>query len=76
MHYFWFEKAQKFYEIGVAKNLLGDWQLSRRYGRRGTRGRIKHEIISDENCIDARLKTLVRYRMKTRGYRLVHQCSS
>ena len=66
-----FAKDKKFYEIYAAKNLLGDWQITRRYGRTGSRGREKHEIAKDENDAAKRVFELARHRTQSRGYELI-----
>lgn len=65
----YFEKDQKFYEIYVAHNLLGDIQLTRRYGRIGTFGRQLHEICGSWGELKSRLKKLSNHRTIVRGYK-------
>ena len=64
----YFEKNTKFYEIYVAKNLLGDIQITRRFGRKGTRGRCVHEVCNTWQSLHTRLNKLIKHRTIVRGY--------
>ena len=69
--YLLFQRHHKFDEIYAAKNLLGDWQITRRYGRMRTHGKKMHEIAIDEKIMAERVFELVRFRTKNRKYDLI-----
>ena len=68
---YWFQRCQKFYEIRASKNLLGQWQITRRYGRIGSKGRYIHEILGSKEHMRQRVESLIQYRIHRRHYTCV-----
>jgi len=67
-----FERGTRYYELSLFQDLLGDWVVLRRYGRRGTRQSQQcSQVFLDYPLALAEYQRLCTYRVKQRGYGLV-----
>ena len=58
----------RYYETHLARDLLGDWVLTRVWGRRGTsRGRVQHTLCTSRADAHTMLAAVAR-RRRSRGY--------
>lgn len=58
----------RFYAIEISQDLFGHRWIERRWGRIGTRGQTKVELLQPADDIPSRIESLVRQKTK-RGYR-------
>lgn len=58
----------RYYEAHLARDLFGDWVLTRVWGRRGaSQGRVQHTLCSSLADAHSRLAAVAR-RRRSRGY--------
>lgn len=68
-----FEKGARYYLLGVCHDLLGDWVVTRIFGRIGqAQGQIRHQAFAQEADARAYLDAEIQRRIK-RGYAVCHR---
>lgn len=58
----------RFYALEVSEDLFGAMWLERRWGRIGSRGQIKFELVDDGHDPSTRIETIARQKTR-RGYK-------
>jgi predicted DNA-binding WGR domain protein len=70
LHSRW-EKDTRYYELRVQQDLLGDWLLTRIWGRKDSAlGQLRHDVCADQLEANARYAA-AEVRRQRRGYSLI-----